>query len=256
MKNPWVVAHRGAAGHAPENTISAFERAVQLGARFIETDLHLTRDGRFVAIHDSSLDRTTNGSGDVHQHTLAELRKLDAGMWYDRSFMGERLPTLEEILEFAHKHDVVFYLEVKYDASWGMHHALVAALENAKSAARTVVISFDPATILSIQRLDPSILLGLLVEDSQTDPVKAALRVGARQLCPQHMLVTPELVKRAHHADLQVVTWTVNTVEEMRAAVNAGVDGIMTDFPDRLRALLEDSENAQDSTLTSPRPAH
>src|SRR5215470_18990857 len=112
MRKPWVIAHRGASGHAPENTMSAFQRAVELGAGFIETDLHLTRDARFVAIHDATLERTTNGRGNVHQHTLPELGKLDAGHWFDREFMGQKIPTLEKILEFGKKHDVVFYLEI------------------------------------------------------------------------------------------------------------------------------------------------
>ena len=101
MRVPWIIAHRGASGHAPENTLAAFTRAVELGAGFIETDLHLTRDARFVAIHDSTLERTTNGHGAVQDHTLAELRKVDAGLWYDRTYSCERIPTLEEILDFS-----------------------------------------------------------------------------------------------------------------------------------------------------------
>jgi glycerophosphoryl diester phosphodiesterase len=240
MRAPWIIAHRGASGHAPENTFAAFERAVQLGAGFIETDLQLTRDARFVAIHDATLERTTNGRGAVRDHTLAELRELDAGKWFDRQFMDQRIPTLDEILEFALQQDVVFYLEIKYDSAWGMHHALVGALGKADNAARTIVISFDPSTLASVRRLEPAMMIGLLVEDPKGDPVKAALDVGARQLCPQADLVTPELVERAHRADLHVVAWTINDADKMRAAMDAGVDGIMTDLPDRLRAVVED----------------
>lgn len=240
MRTPWIIAHRGASGHAPENTFAAFERAVQLGAVFIETDLQLTRDARFVAIHDASLERTTNGRGAVRDHTLAELRQLDAGMWFDRQYMDQRIPTLDEILEFASQQDVVFYLEIKYDSAWGMHHALVGALGKAENAARTIVISFDPATLASVRRLEPAIMIGLLVENATGDPVKAALEVGARQLCPRADLVTPELVERAHRADLHVVAWTINDADKMRAAIDTGVNGIMTDLPDRLRAVVED----------------
>jgi glycerophosphoryl diester phosphodiesterase len=240
MHSPWIIAHRGASGHAPENTLAAFERAVQLGAGFIETDLQLTRDAQFVAIHDGYLDRTTNGRGAVHEHTLAELRALDAGKWFDRQFMDQRIPTLAEILEFAREHDVVFYLEIKYSSAWGMHQTLVGELGKAENAARTIVISFDPATLDSLRRLEPAIMTGLLVENSNGDGVEAALDVGARQLCPRVNLVTPDMVERAHRADLQLVTWTVNDADEMREAMDAGVDGIMTDLPDRLRAIVED----------------
>lgn len=240
MRQPWIIAHRGASGHAPENTLAAFERAVQLGATFIETDLQLTRDAQFVAMHDAYLDRTTNGHGAVHDHTLVQLRELDAGKWFDREFMDERIPTLEEILRFASKEDVVFYLEIKYSSAWGMHQTLVGELAKPENAARTIVISFDPATLDSLRRFEPAIMTGLLVEKARPDPVKTALDAGARQLCPNIGLVTPELVDQAHRADLQVVTWTVNDVDKMRAAMDAGVDGIMTDLPDRLRAIVED----------------
>jgi glycerophosphoryl diester phosphodiesterase len=243
MRAPWIIAHRGASGHAPENTMAAFERAVALGAQFIETDLHLTRDARFVAIHDKTLDRTTNGKGPVRDSTLAELRELDAGMWFDRQYMGQRIPTLEEILEFARLHDVVFYLEIKYDAAWGMHHALAAALAGAGHAARTIVISFDPSTLDSLRKLDASIMTGLLVEGENRDFVKAALDVGARQLCPRADLITRELVDQAHRSDLHVVTWTVNEAVKMGSVIHAGVDGIMTDLPDRLRATIEDKQH-------------
>ena len=225
--------------------MAAFERAVQLGAGFIETDLHLTRDAQFVAIHDATLERTTNGRGSVRDFTLAELRRLDAGKWFDREYIGQRIPKLDEILEFARKNDVIFYLEVKYDAAWGMHHSLVAALEKAENAARTIVISFDQTTLAALRRVDASIMMGFLADEPAMDYVKDALQLGARQLCPKASLVTPELVERAHGADLQVATWTVDEVEEMRRVIAAGVDGIMTNFPDRLRALIEDMHDAE-----------
>ena len=241
MRSPWIIAHRGASGHAPENTFAAFERAVELGAGFIETDLQLTRDAQFVAIHDAYLDRTTNGQGPVRDHTLAELRQLDAGKWFDRQFMDQRIPTLDEILQFARERDIVFYLEIKQSVTWGMHQTLVGVLGKAQNAAHTIVISFDPATLDSVRRLEPAMMTGLLVDKAKSDSIQAALEVGARQICPQVDLVTLELVERAHRADLHVVTWTVNDVDKMRAAMDAGVDGIMTDLPDRLRAVVEDS---------------
>lgn len=244
MRKPWVIAHRGASGHAPENTIAAFERAVQLGAQFIETDLHLTRDARFVAIHDSTLDRTTNGRGVVRDFSLAELRELDAGNWFDRGFMGERIPTLDEVLAFGQHHDVVFYLEIKYDAAWGMHHALVGALQGTQSAARTVILSRDPATLRSLRMLDSTVMLGLLAEENHADIVKRAVDAGARQLCPKADLVGAKLVNEAHQADLHVATWTVNERQEMQRTIAAGVDGIMSDFPDRLRAMVEDRSSS------------
>jgi len=244
MRNPWIIAHRGASGHAPENTLVAFQRAVELGAGFIETDLHLTRDARFVAIHDPTLERTTNGHGPVKDRTLAELRQLDAGMWFDRQFMGAQIPTLEEVLKFSRQNDVIFYLEIKYDGAWGMHHSLVAALQNAENAARTIAISFDPETLRALRQIDPGVMMGLLADRGGPDLVQTALDAGARQLCLRWDLVNREIVDRAHRSDLHVVTWTVNDAGEMRNVIEAGVDGIMTDLPDRLRAVVEDMSSA------------
>src|ERR1700730_1307975 len=249
MRKPWVIAHRGASGHTPENTLVAFERAVQLGAGFIETDLHLTRDAHFVAIHDSTLERTTNGRGEVREFTLAELQKLDAGMWYDREHMGQRIPTLEQVLEFARKHDVIFYLEVKYDAAWGMHHSLIAALQSSDYAGRTIVISFEQATLAALRRVDATVMMGFLVAETGTDCVREAIELGARQLCPKASMVTRELVEQAHGADLQVATWTVDDPQEMRRIIAAGVDGVMTNFPDRLSAVIEDLQEAENLKL-------
>lgn len=218
--------------------MAAFRRAVELGAEFIETDLHLTRDARFVAIHDATLDRTTNGHGAVRDMTLAQLRELDAGKWFDREFMDERIPTLEDILDFAKQRDVIFYLELKYDSAWGMHHALVGALRGVENASRTMVISFDRAQIEAVRRLDPGIMTGYLVESVDGDPVQITLDVGARQLCPRADLITPELVSRAHERDLLVATWTVDDPDDMRRVIAAGVDGVMSNFPDRLRAVV------------------
>src|SRR5437773_1710824 len=138
-----VIGHRGASGHAPENTLAAFRKAVAFGATFIETELQLSRDAHFVAIHDETVNRTTNGRGSVQYLTLAELRQLDAGSWFGSEFAGERIPTLEEILQFSKKNDVVFYLEMKPSGSWGGEHAVIAALRESGEITRAVVISFD-----------------------------------------------------------------------------------------------------------------
>src|SRR5215510_13137940 len=151
-----AIAHRGASGYAPENTFAAFRKAVAMGAGFIETDLQLSRDARFVAIHDATVSRTTNGHGAVHDLTLADLRRLDAGSWFGSEFAGERIPTLEEILEFSKKNDVVFYLELKPTGSWGGEHALIAALRQTGEIARTVVISFDAGIIEALRKIEPT----------------------------------------------------------------------------------------------------
>jgi glycerophosphoryl diester phosphodiesterase len=240
----WTIAHRGASGHAPENTMAAFCRAVELGARFIETDLQITRDARVIAIHDFALDRTTSGTGQVHLLTLEQIRALDAGAWFGdrgaRPFAGERVPTLGEILDFAKEHDVIFYLEIKSGPAWGVEHAVVAALRDQKASARVVILSFDPATLDSVHRLDSTMMTGLLCEHPSSDLVERTVRAGARQLVAGGDLVTTAVVEKAHHAGLQVVAWTINEPDQMRRLIAEGVDGMITDYPDRLLSVLRD----------------
>ena len=235
----FIIGHRGASGHAPENTLAAFKKAVSLGATFIETDLQLSRDARFVAIHDETLDRTTNGQGKVHDQTLVALRRLDAGSWFGSEYTGERIPTLEEILEFSKKNDVVFYLELKPSGSWGGEHALIGALRESGEVARVMVISFDPGILASLRKIEPTLMTGVLYDGKLPDPQKSATEVGARQIVVRGDLVTPAMIEQARKRDLQVVCWTVNHPAHIRMLVAAGVDGIMSDYPDRLIAALK-----------------
>ncbi len=234
----WAVAHRGASGHAPENTIAAYRRAVDLGARFIETDLQLTRDARLVALHDETVDRTTNGHGPVHSLTLEEVCALDAGSWFNspdgRSYAGERVPSLREVLKFAGESNVVFYLELKAGSTWGAEHALVSALRDSGEATRAVILSFHTGQLEAIRRLDDTLMTGYLYDVPLSDPIARAMRAGARQLVPQHALVTPQLMEEAREVGLQVITWNVDDESRMRELQHMGVSGIMSDYPERV----------------------
>jgi len=243
-----LIAHRGASGHAPENTLAAFRKAVTLGASFIETDLQLTRDARLVAIHDETVNRTTNGKGAVHDLTLAELRRLDAGSWFGSEFAGERIPTIEEILDFAKKYDVIFYLEMKPGGAFGSEHALISGLRASGEIARTIIISFDAAILANVRKIEPTVMTGLLYDGQIEKPIDQALEVGARQLAVRGDLVSPALLTAARAKDLQVVCWTVNNAAHMRLLMDAGVDGIMSDYPDRLVATANTAKVKQPSS--------
>jgi len=239
MRLPWVIAHRGASAVAPENTMAAFRRAVALGADCIETDLHLSRDGRVVILHDATLDRTTSGNGPVKNHTLAELRALDAGRWFSEEFAGERLPAIEELLDYAGQTDLSLYLEIKGGAGYGVERAVISALRGRKEAKATVVLCFDASVLDRIHQLDRLLMTGLLFESDAETMVREAVRVGARQIGPRGDCITPELIEDAHRRGLKVVAWTVNDPAQMRALAAAGVDGIITNHPERLVAVRE-----------------
>ncbi len=245
----WVIGHRGASGIAPENTMAAFRKAVELGAGFIETDLQLSRDARLVALHDDTLERTTNGKGAVSARTLKELRKLDAGSWFRASqsegapaFAGERIPIVEEVLALGREHEIGLYLEVKATGPSGAEHAVVGALRASGEIPRTVVLSFSTSVLGRVRQLEPLVMTGFLFSDRLPSPVAAAVDVGARQLLPRTDRVTPELVSDAHAHDVKVVAWTANDPDEMRTLISAGVDGIITNYPDRLVELLRATE--------------
>ncbi len=242
-----MIAHRGASSEAPENTMAAFHRAVEAGAEFIETDLQLSRDARLVALHDDMLDRTTNAHGPVSAKTLEELRQVDAGSWFSsdgargaspESFAGQHIPTLDEILAFGREHDIGLYLEMKTPAVSGAEHTLVGALRDSGEIMRTVVLSFDLGLLAKVRRLEPLIVVGHLCDKPAPDAVRRAVEMGARQLLPRADGVTAEFVKEAHASDLKVVTWTVNAPEQAKALVAAGVDGIITNYPREMIALL------------------
>lgn len=224
--------------------MAAFRRAVELGAKFIETDLQLTRDARVIAIHDLTLDRTTNGKGPVLLKSREEIRALDAGSWFRSGevtpFAGERVPTIEEIVQFAKEHDVIFYLEIKAGSAWGVEHAVVAALRENQEAARVVILSFEPATLESVHKLNSALMTGLLCERPSDDLVERAASVGARQIALRGDLVTPSLVDKAHAAGIQILAWTINEPWQMQLIISTGVDGIITDYPDRLFTVLRE----------------
>jgi glycerophosphoryl diester phosphodiesterase len=235
------IAHRGASGHAPENTMASFRLAAEMGAKFIETDLHLTRDAKIVAMHDATVDRTTNGRGPISKMSLAELRGLDAGTKFlsvdGKSYKGERVPTLDEILEFAKTADVTFYLELKESQGWGFEQSLVGALRRADAMKRVVIISFDAEVLATVKRIEPELAIGFLVEKPTTQLIEKAVALGAKQFLPRADRISSELIAAAHEAKLLVVVWTVDEIEDMHTVVALGVDGIISDYPDRLLAL-------------------
>jgi glycerophosphoryl diester phosphodiesterase len=243
----WVIAHRGASSEAPENTIAAFSRAVDAGAGFIETDLQLTRDARLVAIHDETLDRTTNACGLVSAKSLEELRQLDAGSWFSsegrgnnssESFADQRIPTLDEVLTFGRQHDIGVYLEMKTPAVSGAEHALVGALRASGEIVRAIVMSFDLAVLSQVRSSEPLIVTGYLCDKPAADAVRRAVDTGARQLLPRSDYITRDLIEEAHKNDLKVVTWTVNDPARAKALVDIGIDGIITNYPRETVALL------------------
>lgn len=231
------IGHRGAAGTYPENTMASFRRAVELGAQGIEFDVHLTADGRVVVIHDPFLDRTTSGTGRVGDLTLSELQELDAGAWKGGQFAGEWPPSLDELFQWAPP-DLQLFVEVKggSDVYPGIEQILLDMIADYNVRERVQFSSFDHEALRRLRALDPTVPIGMLYVGELPDAVAQALAMGANALHPKHTDVTPELVAQAHAAGLTVNTWTVNQPEDITRIRACGVDGIMSDFPERLQS--------------------
>jgi glycerophosphoryl diester phosphodiesterase len=233
---PRVIAHRGASGRRPENTLSAYALAVEMGADMIEIDLHRTRDGAIVVTHDEEL-AGLGGQGEVAEATLEEVRALDAGG-------GERVPTLPEVLD-GFGDSIDFNLELKRGrhAEYGeLERETLDEVQRRGLLRRTLFSSFFDPVLKRLRELSPEARIGFLV--SRRFPTRALERaraVGAEALHPQAPLVTRELVRDAHAEGLAVYVFTVDAPEEMRRMLDLGVDGLFTNHPDRMLALLGES---------------
>jgi len=219
--------HRGAAGHEPENTIRSVRRALELGADGVEVDVHFV-DGQLVVIHDDTLNRTTNGHGHVAKKTFAHLRSLDAGL-------GERIPTLAEIFDAVNRRAVI-NVELKGPHTAAPVAALIAGYvdRHGWSYDDFLVSSFDHERIREAKKLRPEIRVGALIEKIPRGLAQFAEDLGAWSLHANKRCVTPALVADAHRRGLKVFVYTVNQPAEIARMQALGVDGVFSDFPDRV----------------------
>ncbi len=233
---PFVVGHRGASGHAPENTLASFSRAAEMGADAVEFDIHQTADGRVVVIHDEGLERTTDGEGLVVSTTLNDIKKLDAGTWFDPKFAGERIPTLEEALSFVCGRGIAL-VEVKHSSEFypRMEENIVAAVSrNREWLRKSIFISFDPSIILRLKELDREMITGLLTLDPPEEYVEIAEEFGASALFPRWEKMKPDSVRLVHEKGFTVHPWVMDSEEAIARVLEMKPDSVSSNFPDRL----------------------
>jgi glycerophosphoryl diester phosphodiesterase len=248
------MAHRGGGGLWPENTMLAFERARDLGVDVIEIDVHSTADGALVVIHDANIDRTTDGVGPVREMTLAQLKKLDAGYRWSADGMkifpyrgrGLSVPTLEEV--FTRMPGMRFNIEPKQQTP-SLIKPLCRMVREMRMTDKVMVGSFNQTVLDEFRKECPEVAtsagpaeVGEFIRGLKSKEVIARRPLMRALQLPEYVggahLLTKELVDAAHASGLQVHAWTVNEADDMRRLLAAGVDGIMTDYPDRLLTLL------------------
>jgi glycerophosphoryl diester phosphodiesterase len=239
---PQLFAHRGARRAAPENTLPAFARALEMGVDGVELDVHLSCDGRLVVFHDYTLDRLTNGSGPVAEHSAAELAALDAGTHFDSSYAKTGIPTLDQVLDLIGDQCAV-NVEIKSIEPDGgpAVQALARTIASRNLYDQVIVSSFNPISLIHLRWLDPAIRLGLLF----AAPLPAHLRFAwftpilqPEALHPCSERVDANFMEWARDRGCAVNVWTVNDLNEARRLQHLGVDAIITDVPDALIAGL------------------
>ena len=239
---PLIFAHRGASQAAPENTLPAFEAAIRLGADGVELDVQYTSDGALVIFHNPTLERTSTGTGRVTAHTLAQLRELDAGSWFGPAFVGTRIPTLDEVLDLLNN-KLLINIELKaLDATFSDLGVDVVKTVRAHGMADQVVISsFNPFALRRAKQAGLEIECALLLAHD----LPGWLRLGVTRrhsradgLHPDLAMVNEAYLAGARKLGMPVRVWTVDEEGDMRRMIALGVDGIITDAPDRARALV------------------
>ncbi|HUO08884.1 MAG TPA: glycerophosphodiester phosphodiesterase family protein [Phycisphaerae bacterium] len=227
-----AVGHRGAPAYAPENTVASFEEAIRLGARAVEFDLRMTADGVPVVLHDETLDRTTNGHGEVRHWEWNDLLRVDAGSWMHQRFAGTRVPCLDEaLLAIGPYARPVIELKVEVPPA-----VLLASLRKYDLEGDALVISFEPRWLANLRRESRELALGLLAEQWSNELPAVAERVGAEVLGLHTEIIGTTQVAAAEAKRLEVWAYTANDVGMVAACAAMGVTGIITDRPDLIRA--------------------
>lgn len=232
---PRYFAHRGASAHAPENTMVAFRTALEQGAQAIELDVKCSADGEVIVLHDQTLDRTTNGSGDLRTFTLQHLKSLDAGAKFDEKFAGEKIPTLREVLDqFGQR--LIINIELTNYATPGddLVTRVASLVKQFQLESRVLFSSFNPMNLRKARALCPQVPCGLLALDGMAGWLarsRFAFYAPHEALHPYLLDVSEAMVKREHAAGRKVNVWTVNQPEDMERLFSWDVDAIFTDDP-------------------------
>lgn len=240
-----MTAHRGLSSQAPENTLAAFRRAVDAGTDMLELDVHLTADDRVAVIHDRTLQRTTTGNGAVRSYTSREISELDAGSWFDPEFSAERVPMLETVLALAFGR-CWLNVELKSHAFHRerpgvLERRVLDAVRNGGMLDRTIFTSFDHRLVRGIRDVEPSAVTGILYNwhtNLFRSPSVIASRCGASVFICSSSQLSPAFLRDARVAGLAVSVYTVNDPQEALRLADRGVDGIISDAADVVRAAL------------------
>jgi len=233
------IAHRGASGNFPENTAVAFEKAIKASADMIEMDCQLSQDGHVVIFHDERLSRTAGARGRLKDKTLDQLKTLDVGQWRKKSYKGERILTLEEVLEIiSDRADLCLDIKHFPDGPPGIEIKLLFIVSRYDYLDRTIFSSIDHRCLSRVRELAPEARLGVILDaKTQADPFVVTEELAAASVHIEKDLASREFFEKAREQGLDVHVWTVNEVRDMEKFVSWGVQGIVSDFPEKFWKL-------------------
>lgn len=240
MERTKVWAHRGASGYAPENTLPAFQKAVEMKADGVELDIQLTKDGELVVIHDETVDRVSDGTGFVRDYTLEELRRLDVSRPIS-GFRTVRIPTLAEVLEELKPTGLTVNIECKTGIFFypGLEEKMLKMVRDMQMTERIWCSSFNHESVLRVKALCPEMKTGFLVQDVLADAAGYTRQHGVMALHPAlYHMQDPELIRKCKENGLAVHIWTVNDQKDMEELCRAGADALITNYPDIAKSVV------------------
>lgn len=243
-----IIAHRGASAYYPENTLSAFDGAIAMGADMVEFDVQLTADKEVVVFHDEKISRCTNGRGRVSDHTLSSLKKLDAGSWFDKSFKKTSLPKLAEALDIC-KNRIAVNIEIKTEAvsdivAGGIEEKCLKIIEYKGMRGHVVFSSFDPRAIMHLKQIDSTVAVAVLFEKKlygSRPPSEVLELVNADAFNCSASELSKKWLEDIRPKHIPVNIYTVNDEKKMKRFLDMGVKGIFTNKPDVLKKVLADT---------------
>ena len=234
-------AHRGASSYAPENTMSSFKKAFQLGSNGIELDLQKTKDGKLVIFHDKEIDKKSTGTGKISDYTYNELLEFDFGSWFGKEFKNEKIVLFEDFMKSVSDKNLILAIELKEE---GIEKDTLEIIDKYYNKANIFITSFLYNALSNVRKFDNNIKIGWLIgEDINKKNVSELIKISGNQICPPANLFSIEGIKLARENGLSVRLWGVSNEEIMERVYKFDIDGMTVNFPDKLKRLMEVNNN-------------
>lgn len=238
-------AHRGASEYAPENTMSAFDMALQLGANGIELDLQMTKDGKIVIFHDNEINKKSNQKGKINNYTYQELLNFDFGIWFNSKYKGERIVLFEDFAKKFLPKKLTFAIELKEE---GIEKEVFDIIKKYAIHDNIYITSFNYKALENMRKIDSNIKLSWLIEEKiNKNNIDKLLKINGTQICPKADNVTKDDIKLANKSGIKVRLWGVLNEKTMESVYNLNIDGMTVNFPDKLKHLMEVNDDGKNT---------